>query len=293
MIKLSELHPIVAGVYFLSVLLTAMFSSHPALLLTALVGGMAFFFKTAPRTSHTKELCFYFLLFLLVSLSNPLFSHRGVTPLFYLNNNPITLEAFLCGIGLGVMILAVIFWFKCLSAVMTEDKILWIFAKISPKLALLLSSSLRFIPMLKTRSEKIREAQKALGSFSADNWLTKLRLTLCVYSALITWALESAVETGASMKARGYGLKGRTNYSLYRFRLADAFALAMIAVLSIVTLSAVASGALSFEYYPAVTISAQSLHGTLALISFGALCFLPFILEVKEDLKWKFYRSRI
>ena len=36
-------------------------------------------------------------------------------------------------------------------------------------------------------------------------------------SILITWMLESFIESGFSMKSRGCGLRGRTAYSIYRF----------------------------------------------------------------------------
>lgn len=44
-------------------------------------------------------IAFYVSMFLLVAVTNPLFSHNGVTPLFYLNGNPVTLEAFVYGAG--------------------------------------------------------------------------------------------------------------------------------------------------------------------------------------------------
>ena len=36
-------------------------------------------------------------------------------------------------------------------------------------------------------------------------------------SILITWTLESFLESGFSMKSRGCGMRGRTAYSIYRF----------------------------------------------------------------------------
>ena len=45
-----------------------------------------------------SDMGFYLPLFLLVAVTNPLFSHNGVTPLFFMNGNPVTLEAVVYGV---------------------------------------------------------------------------------------------------------------------------------------------------------------------------------------------------
>ena len=283
----------VSAVYFLSVLLITMFSTNPLLLITALFGGILFFIQTQRHFHFFKEFVLYFILFILVALTNPLFSHNGITPLFFINGNAVTLEAILYGVDIAIMLIAVIFWFKCFNQVMTQDKLLFLFGKISPKISLLLSSALRFIPLLKRQSAKIRHTQKAMGLFVSESWTDKLRGTMRVYSALITWALENAIDTGASMKARGYGLKGRTHYSLFRFRTSDALLLALIIILDIIVIFVLMSGHFEFDFYPSISAPPITKYNVLALIAFAMLSFLPFIIEIKEDFQWKYYRSKI
>ena len=95
------------------------------------------------------------------------------------------------------MLVAVLIWFRCFNLVITDDKWLYLTAKISPKISLLLSSALRFVPLLKEQSKKIKNAQKAMGLYSSESWFDKLKSVLRVYSALIGWSLEKAVDTGA------------------------------------------------------------------------------------------------
>ncbi len=45
---------------------------------------------------------------------------------------------------------------------------------------------------------------------------------------MVTWSLENAIETADSMRARGYGLPGRTSFSIYRFDSRDSSALAWL-----------------------------------------------------------------
>lgn len=286
-------HPVVSALYFLSVLVLTMFTSNPILLIIALLGGIAFFVVTEKHIKLFREFGFYLLLFIIVSLTNPLFSHNGVTTLFFLNGNPVTLEALLYGVDIAVMLIAVMYWFKCFNLIMSEDKLLYLFGKLSPKISLLLSLILRFIPLFKIQSAKIRQTQKAMGLFATDTWTDKLRGTVRVYSSLVTWAFENAVDTGSSMKARGYGLKGRSHYSLYRFGKSDAVLLAIIILLDVIAICVMAMGYLDFTFYPEISAAPINFYNLSAIVAFALLSFLPFVLEVKEGLLWKYYRSKI
>ena len=293
MIYFSSIHPAAGALYFLSMLVITMFSSNPILTAIALTGGVLFFVHIEKHKRALKEFGFYLIMFILISVTNPLFSHNGVTPLFFLNGNPVTLEAAAYGINIALMLIAVIYWFKCFNVIMTEDKLLYLFGKISPKIALLISSALRFIPLFKTQAAKIRMAQKSMGLFACDTWTDKLKGVARVYSALITWALENAIDTGSSMKARGYGLKGRKHYSLFSFRKTDALFLASVAALDIIIFAAMAGGHMDFTFYPAITPPTPQIYNLTATAAFTVLSLLPFILEIKESLQWTYYKSKI
>jgi len=89
----ARLHPITAFAYFLSVLLITMFSVNPVMVAISLAGGILFSASLSAPRAFFRDLLFSLPLYLLLSLTNPLFSHNGVTPLFFLNGNPVTLEA--------------------------------------------------------------------------------------------------------------------------------------------------------------------------------------------------------
>lgn len=291
--RFASYHPFTVAIYFLSIFVIVMFSANPVFLSASLVGGILFFIKAQPHIKFLKEFTAYFILFALVSLTNPLFSHRGVTVLFFLNANPVTLEALLYGVNASIMIIAVMQWFKCFNLVMTDDKLLHLFGKISPKTALIISSALRFVPLFKAQAKKIKESQRAMGMFSSDAWLDKIKSTMRVYSVLITWALENAVDTGISMKARGYGLKGRSHFSIFSFGKADALLLITVAFLDAYIFAVSSTGLLDFTFYPKVSFNSPNVFGVTAFLGFFVLCLIPFIIEVKEDLRWKYYKSKI
>ena len=286
-------HPFVLLIYFLSVLLVAMFVSNPVLQTEALAGGILFCIMIRRKRETVGNLGFYVPLFLMIAITNPLFSHNGVTPLFFLNGNPVTLEAFVYGIAIAVMLIGVILWCKCYSEIMTSDKFLYLFGKVIPKLSLVLSMALRFIPMFKRQMHRVSRAQKAMGLYSSKSFTDKIRSHMRVFMAMIAWSLDNSIETSASMKARGYGLKGRTNFSLFHFYSGDAVLLATCVLMLGITVSGAAMNETVFYYYPRISGLNLSAYAITVYTAFGILSFIPFITEVKEALVWKYYISKI
>ena len=165
--------PIVVAVYYLSTVLLLMFFQNPFLLLLGFLGGFSYTFLQSRRLSLKWHLGF-FLLFLLLTLINPLFSHNGRTVLFFLNDAPITLEAILYGAVSAGGIVTVLYLFSSFTGIMTRDKLLYVFGAFSPKLALILSMGLRYVPLFRERAGKIADAQRALGLYKEDNIFDKI-----------------------------------------------------------------------------------------------------------------------
>ncbi len=75
----------------------------------------------------------------MIAIANPLFNHRGSTALFYIGLNPVTLEALLYGVCSAGMLISVFIWFRCYLSLMTNDKFLYLFGRIAPATALIVS----------------------------------------------------------------------------------------------------------------------------------------------------------
>ena len=286
-------HPMVLFIYLLSVLIISMFVANPILQILALLGGILFCSMLQRKGEILGNIGFYIPLFIMVAVTNPLFSHNGVTPLFFLNGNPVTLEALLYGISIAVMVVGVMLWCKCYSEIMTSDKFLYLFGRAIPKLSLILSMALRFIPMFLRQMRRVNRAQKAMGLYSSDSFFDKIKSSLSVLMSMLSWSLEHSIETSASMKARGYGVAGRTNFSLFRFYTGDGILLSVCVLLLGITLSGVAVGETTFYFYPQISDLNFSPLAVCVYAAFGILSFLPFIIEVKEAALWKYYVSKI
>ena len=288
-----NINPISSLVYFICVIMICMFLSEPVLDIIALTGGILFSFMLTKRQEKISDIKFYIPLFVLISITNPLFSHNGTTPLFFMNGNAVTFEAIVYGMMLGVMIISVMLWFKCFSIIMTSDKIIYLFGRAMPKISLVISVTLRYIPMLKRKSYEVKRAQKAMGYYSSESYFDRIRSAVRVLSALIGWSVENAVETAKSMKARGYELKGHTHYHDYKIRKSDAVFLAVSVVMTCIVIWGYKAGNMEFSYYPqigSITFSAASMA---AYIAFAVLAYMPFAIELEENFRWNYYKSKI
>lgn len=96
--KAGGYHPVVTFTYFISVLLTAMFVWNPVIQLTALLGGIMLSLMLVRKRLVWAIWASIFRFFCLWLLQILLLSHNGVTPLFFMNGNPVTLEAVVYGV---------------------------------------------------------------------------------------------------------------------------------------------------------------------------------------------------
>ncbi len=285
-------HPLVAFISLISVMCLTVFTLSPPVTLISLIGALAFFISLYGVREFFKDLAYLLPFFLVITVTNPLFSHNGVTVLFFLNGLPITLEALLYGAELGGMMLAVIFWGRCFSAIMTSDKILLLIGSLFPTTALTISIVLRNIPLFKKRWREIVRGQKTMGYYSDDSLMTRLRGSVKAFSALVTFAIEGAVDSGASMMSRGYNTGRRTSYSRYIFRAKDAFLVIFIAIFDIAAVISVATVPKTV-FYPTFSGVGRSALDICLYLVFALLSFLPVGLEILEKLRWTYYRSKI
>ena len=289
----SKIHPGVTSVYFLAILLVSMFVMNPVMEALTLLGGLLYCWSLTGRGKRLRELRSSLCVVFFMALVNPLFSHNGKTPLFFMNGNAVTLEAVAYGAAMGVMVAGGLLWCKCYSILMTSDKFVYLVGRAMPKLAVVLSSALRYVPALKRQAGKVQRTQRAMGLYTSESYVGRVQASLRVLSVLVSWSVENAMETARSMTARGYGLEGRTHYSNFTFSGRDAGFLAAILVLSGGTAAGLAAGALEFTWYPAIGGAAWTPLGLCSYGCFGVLAILPVTLEWEEQIRWNYSRSKI
>lgn len=291
----SEYHPFVNFLYFGLVIGFSMFFMHPVCLIISLVCGIRYYIKLNNRSSVRFFVRYALPVLLLTAIINPAFNHQGSVILCYLpTGNPLTLESIIYGIAAAVMLVSVLLWFGCYTAVMTSDKFVYLFGRIIPAMSLVLSMTLRFVPKFKTQFTLVKEAQAGLGRDSGNGSLWKrFRSAVTCFSIMVTWSLENAIETADSMKGRGYGLKGRTAFSIYTLTDRDKYALLWLAFCGIYLLSGSLSGNLFWRYFPTIRgLLNEPLTISFQIIYF-AMCITPVVIDGREERQWKSLRSKI
>lgn len=282
----DTLHPVVCFLYFVAVLVFTMTCMHPIMTGISLLGAMLFAGQLEGWRRVASTGRFVLPICLLIAISNPLFNHRGVTMLFILFDQWITLEAVVYGMISAASLAAVIYWFVCYQAVMTSDKFLFLFGQAAPNTALLITMTLGLIPRLQERRRQIRETQRMLCP-EGSRVLPRLQAATRNLSALLTWSMENAIQTADSMKARGYGVRRRTTFHLFAFDTRDALVLGLILALTLVCALARSFGHGAMNYYPRMDAVVTGPSGLMLYTVFGVLNFLPTLLEIKEAHKWR------
>lgn len=291
----SLIHPIVNFIFFAFVIAFSMFITNPICLAISLISGLI----NALYLNGKKivRLCLLYLLPMvcLVAVINPVFNHAGVTLLYYFPwGNPLTLESILYGISAAVLLSSVILWFSCFNAIITSDKFVYLFGRIIPSLSLVLSVALRFVPQFTARMKLVRNSQKCIGrDFSNGSVISKIKNGINILSIMISWSLESSIETADSMKSRGHGLKGRTAFSIYKFDKRSCAVLLIVLFAGIAISIMYLSGLMSFSYFPSIKGNLFQPYSFIFYILYAGLMNLPLIINIWEGIKWKRLRSAI
>lgn len=283
--KFSKFHPIVSFSFFMFAIILTVTFSNPIYVFVSFLGAFFYLLKLKGKEVFATLFKFIIPLIILVGIFNMIFCHYGDTVLFMIKNVKFTLECLCYGLSAGLMISSVILWFSSYNEVVTSDKFMALFGKISPNLALLFCMILRFIPLMEKTSKEIKDAQVGIGKETKG-----LKNTISRFSSLISISLEKSIETADSMKARGFGSNKRSSYSRYYFKVNDAVLLVAMIALFVILVVFKSLGYYDFSFNPVIKIINFDLFSLV--ISF-VLFFIPVILDLLEDAKWLYLKSKI
>ncbi len=285
----EKLHPAAGFLWFAAVLIISLTVTHPLFTVIAVIAAVCQLCRLRGRHSF-GSLVFSLFFALSAAILNPLFSHEGATILTYFpSGNPLTLESILYGLSSGGMLGAAVLLCVCFTDVMTSDKLVWLIGRFLPSVSMLLSTTLRFVPRFTAQFKAVASAQSGLGrGLGSGNLREKFDRAASILSVMLTWSLENALDAADSMKCRGWGLPGRSAYSIYRLTDRDRGVLCLTLAASLFLGASAACGGLSWRFYP--TFRVGGVLEPISLAVWAALCFIPVIMNKIEDIKWTYYR---
>lgn len=283
----SGCHPAVNFLFFVGAIGFGATIQHPAYCAAGCICAAVYYLLLTGRKG-LKMLGGMVGVFLLLSLLNPLLNHSGKTVLFTYFGKKYTLEALCYGMALGAIMVVMLLWFGCYSAVLTSDKFTALFGNLIPALSLLLVMVLQMIPALTRKAKQILLARRAIGkeASQAGTLTERARGGATVLSALTDWALEGSLVTADSMRARGYGTGKRTCFRLYRMTVRDYILLVLILGLEI---AVIAAGGTEASFTPRLKITPLGWGFPL----YCCLLLIPTFLHIKEVIAWQISRSKI
>jgi len=291
----ADFHPLVNLAYFVAIIGFSMFFIHPVCLVVSFICAVIYSVYLSGKKALKVGLFYLLPMLMFTALLNPIFNHQGATILGYLpNGNPLTLESIAFGIAAGIMFVTVITWFSCFNAVMTSDKFVYLFGRVIPALSLIMSMALRLIPRFGMQIKVISNAQKCIGrDISTGSLFQRARHGIKILSILVTWALENSIESADSMKGRGYGLPGRTAFTIFRFSCRDGYALVYIMTCVVAIIAGILMEVYHFRFFPTIRGQWYGFWTITVFIVYFALGIFPIILNLREDFIWKRIESKI
>jgi energy-coupling factor transport system permease protein len=288
-----SVHPFVAFLYYILMLIFTMLFLHPFFLLILFITTGIYTIMIKGKKA-VGSMALFMPIALFIIIINPLFNHRGTHILFYIFNKPITEEALIYGIIMALMLLTIVTLYISYEKIIDSHKFLYLFSKLLPRASFVLAMTLRYIPLLKRRTGEIREVQRSVGANPLKSGKrNKIEDGMQVVSILTTWSLEDALLTAESMTAKGYGLKKRTSYCPYKMRRRDIGLLCVEIIVGFIILISKFLGYGDFAIYPTLEPMVINLYTLTLLILIMIFASLPIMIDTKEVLTWHYMKSKI
>ena len=67
----------------------------------------------------------------------------------------------------------------------------------------------------------------------------------------------------------------------------------IMAFMGLVVVAGIVTKTIYFLYYPMIVINKITVWSVLVYLSYGALCLLPVAINLTEDIKWHYWKSKI
>ncbi len=284
----ASIHPAPCFLYYMGLIVLVTLVNHPLFLLMALFSQITLNILQDGGKRLNKSLKYYIFFGLTIFIINPFISHRGSTIILHFLDNPITLEAMVFGFSMMLSLLTVLITFTSYNMVITPDKFMFLFSSILPKTAFMTMMSMRFVPVLRKRSQDIALVQRAQGIKRASgNLIKRIKNTMLLLNILVTWSLEEAIITAKSVRGRGYGItKNRSHYFDYKIMKYDVVIFFTMFCTGVSLFYMWHKDVGQFQIYPKVGQPTFDIHTCIFLIiSFIHFC-IPIVIEGAEKLRW-------
>lgn len=291
--RFDSYHPMINLIYFISIIIFTVKFNHPIFIIISYLSIFIYSVKLKGIKTFIFDLCLIPLIAIYAGWFS-YYNHFGITNLSVnIIGNNITLEAVVFGLVRGITISTIIMIFVCIFEIFSSDKLVYVLGRIWPKGSLYLSILFRGIPRIKEASRKINMSQSGIGrGFGQGDIVRRFINGIRICSIVVTWIIDNFSESLQSMKSRGYSLKGRTTFSIYRFDNRDRSFIITIFICLTIIMMAVAFNQTNICYNPQIIINRITPISYIFYLTYGGFFLLPMILQIKGEMKFKKYLNK-
>lgn len=236
------IHPLTLFILFSSIMAMILLLYHPARIMVSLI--MSIYILGRNHLISKKYMGSCLIVIILITLINPIVVNKGITVLFYIGNQPYTLEALLFGFISGMQICMIINWGKIITYYISSMHVSYLLSKSFPTLGLLFSMIIRLIPKFKRQFIEVRQMQKSMLD-------STLKANIYTLLTMITWIFETSLVTLQSMNVRKYNAN-RTHFHLFYFDIQQYLYIILISILDILLIF-IRFYTTNFYYYPSLS----------------------------------------
>lgn len=292
---MKRLHPVPCFLYFAGILVLAMTIYQPVFLASAVLLLFAVHYSIDRGRALKRYLGMFLFLILFMIVLNPLISHRGATILFYLFDNPVTMESVVYGVTNALSLFLVMSAFVLLNLLLDNDRLMFLFSRFAPKTTFAVLLCLRYVPLLRRRIGQLSGVQKYQFELPKGARLSdRIRNKMDILNTLVSWSLEDSIGTAQSMRARGYGVqKKRSFYFNYTFTLRDFGISLLLCVLIFGLAAAWHAGLFSYQIYPRLAPLSFDVNTVIAYACYLLFMAFPILVKAGEAIRWQFSKPNI
>ena len=258
----SRLHPSSLLLYFLLLLIYTFFCDYDKFLIYIFISYFLSYVFYDEIKVCLKSLNYYVHLTLLTGIFNVIFNHQGTNVFLYINDVPLTFDSLFYGLFTGVFVSCIMLWFSILNLFFKTDKILYIFGKHFPSIAVILCTAFSYLDCFRYKLLNIEHILFTQGQKHKN-----IKYGATAFSLLMTVMLEDSQTTADSMLSRGYTSTKKKNYQKYKFTITD-FIICSVSICLFV---------LSFYNKYIILI----------------MILLPVVTDILTEVRWKCYQLKI
>lgn len=221
-----RVHPAVAAIYFLEVVVALLLFNHPLIAVFGFAGLTVTSLLYLGGSAVWRQLKMSLFLFLTIVLFNCLLNQRFGPILWRLTIGSLTFKltapALLYGAVMGLMLVQMLMAFGLLNVILPPNKLVYVFSAATPKLGLLVVISANLVKSFIRNFHQLSMLQKTRNiDLAKGSFVVRIKNAGHLLQILLEDSLASGMETARLMDARGFGAGKRSHYRTYRWHMTD------------------------------------------------------------------------